>query len=151
TTPWPVWQVALAAFLLLAVSGIAFGWRRTRPYFPVGWLWYLGMLVPVIGLVQAGSQARADRYTYLPAIGLVLLATWFVQDVSRSWPQRRWILGAVGATVVATLLALTRTQTTYWRDSETLWNHTLLCTTNNALAENNLGNDFLRRGQLEDA
>ncbi len=150
-TPPSLTSIVLAVLILIAISAAAFFWRRQRPWFPVGWLWYLGMLVPVIGLVQAGSQARADRYTYLPQIGLALLATWFVLDLSKSWPQRRWILGAVAVGIVATLMAVTRTQTGYWRDSETLWNHTLLCTTNNALAENNLGNELLRKGQLNDA
>jgi Tfp pilus assembly protein PilF len=150
-TPASLELLAPAVLVLLVVSTVAFVWRRQRPYFPVGWLWYLGMLVPVIGIVQAGSQARADRYTYLPQIGLLILATWSVLDLTRSWPQRRWILGGVAAAIVAMLMAVTRTQTGYWRDSETLWNHTLLCTTNNALAENNLGNEFLRQGQLNEA
>ena len=134
----PVWKVAVA-FLVLA--GITFGalvsWRR--PYLLVGWLWYLGMLVPAIGLVQVGFQAMADRYTYLPQIGLSIALAWGVADVSRSWPCRRWVCGIGSALVVASLMACAWLQTSYWRDSETLWTHAVACTSQNAKAHTYLG------------
>jgi hypothetical protein len=125
--------------LLVAVSVGAFCWRQKHPYFLMGWLWYLGMLVPVIGLVlQVGAQTRADRYTYLPQIGLYILLTWTVVELTASWRSRRWVLGGGALVVLAVLITCARAQTTYWRDSKSLWAHTLACTTDNSIAQNNL-------------
>jgi tetratricopeptide (TPR) repeat protein len=116
-----------------------------------GWLWYLGMLVPVIGLVQVGWQARADRYTYLPQIGLYIAVTWAVTDLTASWRRQRTIL-SVAALIVTSLLSLRAfVQTSYWRDSETLFKHALAVTRNNDVAENNLGIVFQGQGKLDDA
>ena len=103
--PFPWWQVALAVVLLLLISGLAILWRKTNPWFFTGWFWYLGMLVPVIGFVQVGAQSRADRYTYLPQIGVYLLLTWAVVDLTRSWQTRRAILSAAGVAPVSHLAA----------------------------------------------
>jgi hypothetical protein len=136
---WPAGKIILSLLLLVAISAVALCWRRKRPYFLMGWLWYLGMLVPVIGLVlQVGAQARADRYTYLPQIGLNILLTWMVAELTVSWRSRRWVLGGGALAVLAVLIICARTQTTYWRDSKSLWDHTLACTSNNSLAYNNL-------------
>jgi tetratricopeptide (TPR) repeat protein len=116
-----------------------------------GWLWYLGMLVPVIGLVQVGWQGHADRYTYLPQIGLYVAVTWAVTDLTRSWRFQRMALGAVALVVVGALSWRCWLQTSYWRDSETLFTHALDVTTNNDVALNNLGIIFLEKGQLDDA
>jgi hypothetical protein len=135
----PMGEVIPALLLLIAVSAGAFYWRQKRPYFLVGWLWYLGMLVPVIGLaLQVGAQSRADRYTYLPQIGLYLLLTWTVVELTARWRSRRWILGGGAVIVLAVLIVCARTQTSYWRDSKSLWEHTLACTSDNSLACNNL-------------
>ncbi len=107
---WPLWEVAGGAALLLTFSLLAYAWRRQRPYLLMGWLWFLGMLVPVIGVVQVGNQSRADRYTYLPEIGLFLLATWLVADISVAWPRRRWVLGGGAALVLAALALAARRQ-----------------------------------------
>jgi protein O-mannosyl-transferase len=136
---WPTGKIILALLLLVAISAGAFCWRQKRPYFLMGWLWYLGMLVPVIGLVlQVGAQARADRYTYLPQIGLYILVTWTVVALTASWRSRRWVLGGGAVVVLAVLIICARAQTAYWRDSESLWAHTLACTSGNSLADNNL-------------
>jgi tetratricopeptide (TPR) repeat protein len=125
--------------------------RKKAPYFVTGWLWYLGMLVPVIGLVQVGWQGHADRYTYLPQIGLYIAVTWAVSDSSRSWRFQRIIFGTATALVVGVLSWRAWLQTSYWRDSETLFTHALAVTSNNDVALNNLGIIFLDKGQLDEA
>jgi Flp pilus assembly protein TadD len=135
----PAWKPTVALLALLCVTAAALvRWRR-NPYFPVGWFWYLGMLVPTIGLVQIGSHAMADRYMYLPQIGLCLAATWGIKDVVRSWPNRAWACGAAAAVVIVALTAFAIQQRSYWHDSEALWKHTLECTSENNLAHTNLG------------
>jgi len=147
----PFLEIMLALMVLAAVTaGVIYG-RHKRPYLLVGWLWYLGMMAPVIGLVQVGTQARADRYTYLPQIGLCLLLTWTAAEISVSWRHRRRVLGASGAVILAVLIACARVQTAHWRDSESLWTHTLACTSDNAIAESNLGNILFHAGQLDEA
>ncbi len=146
-----LWHVILALVILIAITAAAFGLRRRRPYFITGWLWYLGMLVPVIGVIQVGWQGRADRYTYLPQIGLYVLVTWALRDLSASWPRQRQI-AALGAAIVLSALAWRAwNQVSFWRDSETLWTHALKVTSDNDVAENNLGIVFLGRGQLNEA
>jgi tetratricopeptide (TPR) repeat protein len=146
-----VWQVALAAAFLIAITRVAFALRRSHPYLLVGWLWYLIMLLPVIGIVEVGLQGRADRYTYLPQAGLYIALTWLAAEVSRSLPHRKEILAAVGSGIVIILSACAWKQTTYWRNSETLWTHTLAVTTDNDVALTNLGTSLMDRGQLDDA
>jgi tetratricopeptide (TPR) repeat protein len=146
-----LWQVALAAALLIAMTWGAFALRRTRPYLLVGWLWYLIMLLPVIGIVEVGLQGHADRYTYLPHVGLYIALTWLVADVARSLPYRKEILATVGGGIVIILSACAWKQTTYWRNSETLWTHALAVTTDNDIALTNLGTSLMDRGQLDDA
>jgi protein O-mannosyl-transferase len=116
-----------------------------------GWLWYLGTLVPVIGLIHNGWQARADRYTYLPQIGLYLSITWSIAEVSTSWRYRREILGAGAGVIITALIWLAWIQTSYWRESESLWTHTLAVTSDNDVAHNSLGAVFLKKGQTEEA
>jgi tetratricopeptide (TPR) repeat protein len=145
------WQVVLALALLIAISVAVIALRRKRPYLITGWFWYLGMLVPVIGLVQVGEQARADRYAYLPQIGLYLALTWAIADLSASWRRRREILGVAATVVIAALTWSAWIQTSYWENSETLWTHTLAVTADNDVAHNNLGFIFLRRGDLDEA
>ncbi len=146
-----LWQVMLAAAFLIAMTWVAFTLRRNRPYLLVGWLWYLIMLLPVIGIVEVGLQGHADRYTYLPHVGLYIALTWLVSDVPRSLPHRKEILAIVGGGIVIVLSACAWKQTTYWRSSETLWTHTLAVTTDNDVALTNLGTSLMDRGQLDDA
>jgi cytochrome c-type biogenesis protein CcmH/NrfG len=147
----PALEISLALIVLVGITAVAFVFRKKAPYFVTGWLWYLGMLVPVIGLVQVGWQGHADRYTYLPQIGLYIAVTWTVTDLTRSWRFQRISLGAAAMIVVGALSWLGWLQTSYWRDSETLFTHALDVTTNNDVALNNLGIIFLDKGQLDDA
>src|SRR5439155_9126359 len=140
-----VWQVALAAAFLIMMTWAAFALRRRRPYLLVGWLWYLIVLLPVIGIVEVGLQGHADRYTYLPHLGLYIALTWLAADVAKSLPHRKQILAAVGSGIVIVLSACAWKQTTYWRNSETLWAHTLAVTTDNDVALTNLGTSLMHR------
>jgi tetratricopeptide (TPR) repeat protein len=147
----PVWEVALAAAFLVAITLFVFKLRQTRPYLFVGWLWYVIMLLPVIGIIEVGLQGHADRYTYLPHIGLYIALTWLIADVSASWSHQKQILAACAGVVVIALTFGAWKQTTYWRDSETLWTHTLAVTKDNDVALTNLGTALMEKGQLDDA
>ena len=147
----PIWEVSLALIVLVGIMAAAFVLRKRAPYLVTGWLWYLGMLVPVIGLLQVGWQGHADRYTYLPQIGLYIALTWAVTDLTRSWRFQRLALGAAALLIVGALSCRAWLQTSYWRDSETLFTHALAVTSNNDVALNNLGIIFLDKGQLDDA
>ena len=147
----PTWEIILALIVLAGITMAACIGRRRTPYLITGWLWYLGMLVPVIGLVQVGWQGHADRYTYLPQIGLYIAITWAVADLTVSWRFPRMGLGVVAALLVGVLSWRAWLQTSYWRDSETLFTHALAVTSNNDVALNNLGIIFLDKGQLDKA
>lgn len=148
---WSPLRVGGALLLLIGVSGIALLQARRRPYWPVGWFWYLGTLVPVIGLVQVGAQAIADRYAYLPMIGLFILIVWAVSDASRRWPQRRILLAALSALIVAGMSLSTVRQLSFWQNSETLFRRALSVTENNHIAHSNLGAAMMRAGRSEEA
>jgi tetratricopeptide (TPR) repeat protein len=141
----------LSLMLLAGLSAWVFVRRRRQPWLLTGWLWYLVMLLPVIGIIQVGNQARADRYTYLPQIGLYLLLTWAAADLCANWRYRRALLGVGAAAILAALIFSARAQAAHWRNSETLWTHTLACTTGNWIAHNNLGDELLKMDQLDDA
>ena len=147
----PLWQVGVALVVLAGITAAVVACRQTRPYLLVGWLWYLGMLVPVIGIVQISYYAHADRYTYLPGIGPALAVTWAVADGSAGWKHRRLILGAALAAVLGALAWCGHFQTSYWRDSESLWRRALACTTGNYVAHKSLGDYAYGQGRLDDA
>jgi protein O-mannosyl-transferase len=149
----PIWQVIFAITFLISISLLAIQWRRERPYILTGWFWYVGMLVPVIGFVQAGEQGRADRYTYLPQIGLYVLIVWTVAELlSRlRQPAQHRVAAIVTPTIIALLSWRAFVQTSYWENSERLWNHALAVTTDNAMAHNNLGHLLLQRGEWDRA
>jgi protein O-mannosyl-transferase len=147
----PLWEIISSLLLLICVTAVAITLRKQRPYLITGWLWYLGMLVPVIGLVQVGWQGRADRYTYLPQIGLYIAVTWAVADLTTSWRHQRTILTVTALLTIVVLSWRAWIQTWYWRDSETLFKHALAVTTNNDVAENNLGIEYLRQGNVDGA
>jgi tetratricopeptide (TPR) repeat protein len=136
---FPLWELAATALLLAGISVLCWWQRERRPYLAVGWLWFLGTLVPVIGLVQVGDQAWADRYTYLPSIGILLAVGWGLPEWLRGWgvPARINMLLA-GITVVACAL-LTRAQIDFWRDTGALWEHVLVVIPKHGVAHNNLG------------
>ena len=134
------------------------GGKNDRTLF-TGWFWYVGMLVPVIGLVQVGEQARADRYTYLPQIGLYVVIAWGIPDLILSITRRErnrsrgyaLLCAATSAMIVILLSWRAFVQTSYWKNSEVLWNHALAVTGDNDVAHNNLGNLFLQRRELDSA
>ncbi len=143
--------VALSALLLVTITAGTWSQRRKRPYLAVGWLWYLGTLVPVIGLVQVGSQAMADRYTYLPLIGLSIAAAWGVPDLCTRLPARRIALPLLAACTIAALTVATSFQLRHWRDSEALFRHALRVTERNHVAHSYLGAALLEQGRTADA
>jgi protein O-mannosyl-transferase len=125
--------------------------RKAQPWFLAGWLWYLGMLVPVSGIIQAGSLARADRYTYLPHIGLAIIVAWGAAEWCGVFRHRRAILAGAAAVVIPVLIFCARNQTAHWRDSETLWSHTVVSTEQNALAHSSLGMALEKKGRRDEA
>jgi protein O-mannosyl-transferase len=146
-----IWEIIFAILLLLAITAAAIGFRRERPYLFTGWFWYLVMLVPVIGLVQVGEQGHADRYTYLPHIGLFLLAVWLAADVAAVRQARPRFAMAAAMVIIVALACAAFVQTSYWRNSETLWTHALAVTSDNDVAHNNLGYLCVDRGELDEA
>ncbi|HEV2045514.1 MAG TPA: tetratricopeptide repeat protein [Chthoniobacterales bacterium] len=147
----PLWETAGASALLIAITICAFVLRKRYPYLITGWCWYLVMLVPVIGLIQVGGQAHADRYTYLPQIGLYVAATWSIADLSISWRHRREILTAAALIVLAAFGWRAWIQTSYWHDSEKLLRQTLTLTTKNDVAHLGLGEFLLERQRVDEA
>jgi protein O-mannosyl-transferase len=145
------WKILGALALLAAITlGALAGWRR-HPYLLVGWLWYLGMLVPVVGLLQLTDRAMADRYTYLPQIGICLALVWGVTGASWAWLRNHWLCGVASALVLAVLTGWTWRQTSFWCDSETLWTRTLACTSENAMAHNMFGVAVANQGRPDEA
>jgi tetratricopeptide (TPR) repeat protein len=149
--PPPAWQVLGAIAILAAMSALALRAARRHPYLPVGWFWYLGTLVPVLGLVQVGSQPWADRYTYTPAIGLFIVVAWGTVDLCARWPHRNLLAAAAAAVALAGCAVAARKQVEYWRTSVALWEHALGVTTGNHRAESNLAHALVRQGRLDEA
>jgi tetratricopeptide (TPR) repeat protein len=143
---FPIWQTGVALILLAAISAGAVAGRRKRPWFLVGWLWFLGMLVPVIGLAQISFYSHADRYTYLPEIGVAIAVAWAVADWTTAWKYRSLLLGALMLALIGALTVRGRIQTAYWRDSQSLWTHVLACDPGNSVAHNCLGNYLAEQG-----
>lgn len=146
-----LWQVGGAALALVAVSYWAIRSIRRRPYVAVGWFWYLVSLVPVIGLVQIGEQAMADRYTYIPGIGLLIVVCWLVRDLGRRRGGATAVVAVATAVVLIALALQTQAQVRYWRDDETLFRHAVGVTPDSSLAHLNLGRELVRQGRLEEA
>jgi protein O-mannosyl-transferase len=145
------WQVALSIVFLAAVSVWTWKRRKTAPYLLVGWLWFLGSLVPVIGIVQVGKQAMADRYGYIPLIGIFVMSVWGIADLADQLSLSfRW-RAAIAGMMLATLSFLTWRQIGFWQDSYALWTHTLAVTANNKVAETNLSGALVEGGRLDEA
>jgi tetratricopeptide (TPR) repeat protein len=143
--------VVAASLLLATITALSLWWTKRYPYLGVGWLWYVGALVPVIGLVQVGRQAMADRYTYLPSIGLYLMIAWGLADVAASLRfPREAAVGAAGSVLVGFAI-LSWVQVGYWRDSRTLWEHAVKVSPANSEALNNLGHSLTQEGKLAEA
>lgn len=147
----PVWKAVVAALILLVVTAVAVRWLRSRPYAPVGWLWYLGTLVPVIGVVQVGDQAMADRYTYIPLIGIFMVLAWGLRDAAAAQPRVRAVIPWAAAAALIALTATAWNQTRYWRDSVTLYEHSLSVIEGDPLLHYNLANELREQGRLDDA
>ena len=148
----PLATVCLAFILVAAISMGAIMWRKKRPYLLTGWLWYLGMLFPVAGIIQLATHVtHADRYTYLPGIGLTIAVTWAVADWSAGWQHRRVILAGLMTAAIGALTVCGHIQTSYWKDDATLWTRTLACTTDNFVALNNMGTYLVQQGKLDNA
>jgi len=147
--PWV--QVAGAIIVLAMISWVIWRARRQRPYLLTGWLWYLGMLVPVVGLVQVGSQAMADRFTYLPLIGVFIGVVFGLGDLAKKLRLEPMVMASVAGVVLAGCLFATARQLRFWRDSETLFEHTLAVTKDNPIAQSNLGTALSEAGQPQEA
>ncbi len=143
--------VAASALLLVAVSAGVVRFARRYPYLPVGWFWFLGTLVPTIGLVQVGTQAMADRYTYLPLIGIFIIIAWGVADLASRWPVRRSAVAAVAGAVLLGCTLASRAQVRYWQTDKMLWAHALDVTTDNYGAQSYLANALAAEGDLAGA
>ena len=147
----PLWQQAVAALAVFGVSALVIRQRR-RPYLAVGWFWYLGTLrLPVIGLVQVGEQAHADRYTYLPLIGIFLMAVWGAEELLEAGSAPAWLGPALAAALCLASVAVTWTQLQYWKGSESLMDHAIRVTSRNYVARNNYGAALRSRGRIDEA
>ncbi|HEY0722616.1 MAG TPA: tetratricopeptide repeat protein, partial [Pyrinomonadaceae bacterium] len=148
-----LWEVSFAILLLVAITAAVIVFRKQRPYLLTGWFWYLVMLIPVIGIVQVGEQGHADRYSYLPHIGLFVAVVWFAIDMAtvRGSKPRMAVTTAAAVLIVVLLAWVAFIQTSYWRNSEALWTHALAVTSDNDIAHNNLGYLCNDRGELDDA
>ena len=147
----PAWQWGAALMVLGTITGVALRSARNRPYLIVGWLWFLGMLVPVIGLVRAGDQAIADHFTYFPLIGLFIALVFGLADLARAWRLGRVSIATAAAVIILLLAFLTTVQVSRWRDSETLYGYVLSVSPDNAVVQNNLGSALGQRGKHAEA
>jgi protein O-mannosyl-transferase len=148
---WPLGEILLAGGVLLAVSVLVWAQRRRYPYLLVGWLWYCGTLVPMSQVITTGTHAMADRWTYLPSLGVLILAIWGGYELTRGWRYQvvAWLVA--GGAVMVLYLGLTRQQIGYWTDGETLFRHALEVTQNNAVAHDGLGVALDNKGRIEEA
>ena len=147
----PVWKGVVTGLVMVLITVLVIRKARKIPYLAVGWFWYIVTLIPVIGIVQVGSQAMADRYTYITLIGLFVIIAWGANDLLSKWLRRKIWLGTLAAIILPVLIVLTWKQVQYWEDSITLYKHTLKHTSNNVHIHNNLGNVLKKRGRTEEA
>ena len=147
----PGWQAAASGLLLLGLSYLAVRAGRKHPYLPVGWFWYLGTLFPVIGIVQVGDQALADRYTYIPLIGIFIILAWGATDLTARWLHRRVVLALGAAVALSACLVLTWFQVGYWHDTGVLFEHAKNVTADNYMADRSLIATYAHQGRFEEA
>ena len=147
----PAWQIIGAAFLLIGITASCLFQRKIRPYLIVGWLWFLGTLVPVIGLVQVGGQTMADRYFYIPSIGLLIAVVFGLADIANTGRVAPSLSAAIAGMVLLVLATLTNAQIHLWSDSFTLFKHTLAVTPPNLVIENSLGIAMDNSGRYDEA
>lgn len=148
---WPIWHLIPSCLILIFVTVIVFRTLRTYPYLAIGWLWYLGALVPVTGLIQVGSFAMADRFTYIPIIGLFIMAAWGVPDIMNQWHQKRLILVMSSCFILVSLMICTWGQVKYWENGVALFHHAINMIKGNSITFNNYGNALARMGRVEEA
>jgi protein O-mannosyl-transferase len=148
---WPIEVVAVAALVLLAITVLSIRSARKSPELPVGWFWFLGTLVPVIGLVQVGRQAMADRYSYIPLIGIFIAIVWLISDLVPRWQSAKIWVPVTGVATVGICAVLSWIQVGYWRDTRSLFEHAIAATGENAVAENNLGIFLYEANEIERA
>ena len=148
---WPVGSILFSGFVLLALSVFFVVMHRRRPALLAGWLWFIGTLVPVIGLVQVGSQAMADRYSYIPSIGIFIALTWGICALVKGWPHQRIILACLAGTAIVLCTASTWRQVGYWKNGGTLFSHTVAVTEDNISALWSLGDYELKAGHPDEA
>jgi Tfp pilus assembly protein PilF len=148
---FPYWMTLGSAVFLIASTAVSLRLREKFPYVLVGWLWFVGTLIPVIGLVQAGDQALADRFFYVPGIGLFLALVWGVADLLSRWSFPVSLGRAAAAAILVALSLSTIRQAAHWRNSAALWTHALAVTTDNHRAENLIGNEFFKAGDIRRA
>ena len=147
----PLWKILISGLILIVITAFIIYYIKKLSFLFVGWFWYLGTLTPVIGLVQVGTQGMADRYTYLPSIGIAVMLAWGISSLIKSENIRKNILFPAGVTVLAILAFLTWQQCGYWKDSITLFHQTLSVTKNNDKIHNSLGSTFLKQRKIEEA
>jgi protein O-mannosyl-transferase len=148
---WPAWEVGVAAVIVGILTLGALRQSRRRPWLIVGWLWFLGMLVPVIGLVPVGAHAMADRYTYFPLVGLFVAVTWSATEVADRGNLARVVLGALAGVILLGGMVITRAQVGCWQNSETLFRHAIAVTRDNFIAYTGLGMHSFSQGQVDEA
>ena len=145
------WQAVSAVLVLAGTTYMTIRTVRRFPYLIVGWLWYLGTLAPVIGLVQVGLQSMADRYTYVPLIGIFIMIAWGVPDLLNRWRYRRIALATVAVGILLALIVITYVQIGFWRNNIALYEHAIRVTSENSWAQNNLGYALALQGKREEA
>lgn len=148
---WEYWQVSGAVLIILTVTLFGLLAAHRRPYLIVGWLWFVGTLVPVIGIIQVGSQSMADRYAYVPSLGFFVILCWGLGEFGRLRHAVRLVLVLTGAGALLALVWLSQRQVRYWHDSITLFQHTLVVTKHNELAHDRLGESLLQQRRLGEA
>jgi tetratricopeptide (TPR) repeat protein len=148
---WPAWEIVTSMLLVGIVLFFALKLRKTKPYWLVGWLWFFGMLIPVIGIVQAGAQAMADRFTYLPSIGLFIVVAWGMNDLLSRWKRPQMVAGILASAVLVACGAVASRQVQYWRDGESLFLHSIDVTRDNYVMHASLGAFYLCNNRLPEA
>ena len=146
-----LWQIAMYAILFCLITILVIAAMRRYPFLFVGWFWYVGTLVPVIGIIQVGTQAMADRYTYVPLIGIFIMAAWGMKSIAEKYSWATFAFSTISIALIPVLIVMTGQQALIWRNSETLFTHAIAVTEKNHVAHNNLAAVFLESGRMEEA
>lgn len=147
----PLWRPVVSLLILAGITAFVIYFTRSKRYLVVGWLWYLGTLVPVIGFIQVGSQSMADRYTYLPSIGIFIIIVWGVSNLLAQMQYKKVILSIVSSIILAVFLFFTRLQLSYWRDGLNLFSYASRVTVNNYFMHNLYGEELLKKARANEA